>query len=239
MTDRQENKLSMYAAVIQVCTDYTLTWTPLAAFGTVFTNFTNTTQTITNTRITQESVTTGVAKDKATLRENMADLALKVGKAVVAYASVNNNNALLDKVNYSRSQLLSVRDTISADRCRVIHTEATAVLADLTDYGVDAPLLTDLDTAISDYSIAITTPRTAITTRKTSTSELKTLFAEADKILKKQMDTLMEMFKADAPTFYTNYFNARVIVDLKGSGGSGNGGDEGGDDTGGDGGSTD
>lgn len=222
MTDRQENKLSMYATVIQVCNANNAAWSGLTAFANAFTNFSNATQAISDTRITQETITTGIAQDKTALRERMATLAQRVGSAVAAYASVTSNNELRNKVNYTFTDLLRTRDTISADRCRVIYTEANAVVADLTDYGVDATMLTELDAAITAYSAIIVSPRTAISIRKTSTAELKALFKQADDVLKNQMDLLAKMFMDSAPTFYSNYLNARVIVDLKG-GGSGQG----------------
>lgn len=234
MTDRQENKLSMYATVIEVCNANNAVWSGLPAFANALTNFSNTVDAISNTRITQETILTGIAQDKAALREAMARLAERVGNAVVAYASVTNNNALRNKVSYSYSELIRGRDTISADRCRVIYTEATAIVGDLADYGVDAALLTELDAAIVAYTQIITSPRAALTTRKTSTAELKNLFKQADEVLKNQMDTLAKMFRDTAPTFYSNYLNARIIVDLRGGSSGSSDTEEDGGDTGGD-----
>jgi len=40
------------------------------------------------------------------------------------------------------------------------------------------------------------------------------LFKETDAILKNKLDKLMLSFRITNPDFYTNYLNARIIVDL-------------------------
>jgi len=56
----------------------------------------------------------GLATDKKSLREQMADAAVEVASATSAYAKKTKNKDLAAKVNYSRSDMTGGRDTAAA-----------------------------------------------------------------------------------------------------------------------------
>jgi hypothetical protein len=49
---------------------------------------------------------------------------------------------------------------------------------------------------------------------KSATTAIGGLFKDADTILKNKLDRLVLSFRVTNPDFYTNYLNARIIVDL-------------------------
>lgn len=224
MTDGQENKLSMYFSTQKVVNKYNSIWSGAPAFVTIFGNFETAIQDIQDTRLVQEGEITGVTVDKAEAKEAAISAGLEIATAVFAYASVNNNNTLKAKVDYSPSDLRRSRDTVLIDRLQVIHDEANGVIGALGDYGIDATDLTDFQSAIDAYENVVQDPREAIGDRASATAALVTLFDDADKLLKEQLDKLMEQYKAPNKKFYAQYFNARIIVDLGGRSETGEGG---------------
>ena len=79
----------------------------------------------------------------------------------------------------------------------------------------------ELQDLIGDWSAKSQLPRVAISEKKTATASIPTLFKQADSILTKRIDKLMENFVTSDPEFYATYHNARKIVNAgHGSGGN-------------------
>ncbi len=156
----------------------------------------------------------GFAKAKSEGENQMIDLTLAVAGSVRAYAVVSENTVLMEKMNVSRASLRRHRDSIIAQHCQAIHTEANAVVASLADYGVLPATLTTQQTAIDTYVAAIVAPQNAIALRKGVTAELAALMKDTNKLLTKRLDALMEQYAVPKPAFYRDYQNARIIIDL-------------------------
>lgn len=213
MNDGQENKLSMYFAVVAACNKHTAAWQALTAFANAYTGFQSEVGDIGSAADEQRAGTTGSAKDKSARRQTMAEAAFPVGTALQAWALVNNDQALAARVYIRFTAYLNIRDTEAEQQARLVHKEATANLASLPDYGVTQQLLDELDAAIAAYHTALTAPRAAITTRKAATAAIKKSFVNADNLLKNRMDKLVPILAPQQPAFATDYWNARMIVD--------------------------
>ena len=214
MTDRQENKFSMYLAVRIVCNSYGIVWSEFVAYVKTFGDFETIISQIMETRLIQEGKTTGVAENKQKEEDEMINKTVSIASAVFAYASVIGDNELKEKINYSPSKLRKSRDTILRDRCQLVHEETSKVIDDLGDYGILAADLEELQQEIDDYAAIIALPRTAIGTRATATAQLIELFKQGDDVLNSRLDKLTEQYKSNNPDFYISYKNARSIIDL-------------------------
>jgi hypothetical protein len=213
MNDRQESKYNMYLAVEKVIDKYQAVWSGNQGFSDAVTSFKGKLKDIRLLTEVQEKKTTGVRKDKLIALEIMKDEALIIGGAVFTYATAINNQTLKDAVNYTATDLTKVRDTLAAERARVILDEANNVAANLVNYGITAQQLLDYEALIVTFEGLIVSPRMAIVTKKGATKALKTVMGDADGILKDQMDRIMPQFKLSAPDFYVDYFNARIIIE--------------------------
>lgn len=156
---------------------------------------------------------TGIAEDKNALKQALARQAAEIAGVVFAYASANADHALKQEANFSYSALLKTRDGEIAARCRSIHDLAAARLEALKDYGIRAPNLTRLQTAIDAYAAHSPKPRTAASQRKTALANLTELFKETDQILRDQMDKLIATFNPAHPDFVKTYESNRIIID--------------------------
>ncbi|MEM7013469.1 MAG: hypothetical protein AAF585_18510 [Verrucomicrobiota bacterium] len=214
MQDHEEDKLSMYFAVIAACNKHNAAWSALTAFADGFAEFQLEVNAISKAAETQQAGITGAAKDKSASRQTMAEAAFPIGTAVQAWALFNEDETLAAKVYHPISDYLqNSRDSEAEQMARGVHTEATANLAQLADYGVTQQLLDELLSAINAYHNALAAPRGAITDRKAATAAIKSGITNADKILKNRMDKLVPILQITQPAFATDYKNARIIVD--------------------------
>lgn len=219
MNTSQENKLSMYEATIEVMDNNSALVGTVAALVAAKSDMVNKTLEIRAANTVQQMTTKGKTMDKADRKEELADTAYAVAGSVQAYAAENNNNDLYMLVNFSRWTLRKADDEEIQQLCQLIHDQANAVVGDLADYGVDVAKLTALQDMINAWSSQSQAPRVAISERVAATLSLPELFAEADDIIKKRMDKLMEQFYQTEKTFYDTYKAARKIVNA-GHGGS-------------------
>jgi hypothetical protein len=207
----------MYLSVIKECMGDIPTMQTIDAFSACVDDLGAQTLSISGFAGIQSAKITGSAKDKSNAQIAMVDKALPIAGAVNAWATMNNNMELADKMDFTRSELLRADDANSADECQSIHATATTHLIALNGYGPTADKLIALQTAIDAYRVFIPKPRASKIDRKMATAAIKTQFALAKTTLK-AMDKLAQGFKETYPVFYARYKAARIIVD------NGNGG---------------
>jgi hypothetical protein len=227
MNAPQENAVSSFSVIDDVFTKYQAVWSPVVAFAAGVAKF-RTSRTNINALIkTQSSSTKGVTLEKRTVREAMIAAALEVAGCVFAYAFDQGDAKLHAKVDYSESDLLRIRDGEIGPVCQGIHDEADAIVASLANYGVDAPLLADLQAKITAYGGNAGKPRSATGSKKAATASLDGEIVSTRRVLESKIDKLATKFKLSQPDFFNEYMAARVIVDQPGGhkpkNGNGNG----------------
>lgn len=216
MKKNEENRMSMFYAVAQVCEKHSAVYSGLVPFVNAYGEFRTNLGALEGAVKRQELSLVGVALDKRTKRARMLSRAQAVADSVFAYAEDQGDVVLRAKVSYTPSSLGKGRDAVVGQRCQGIHAEATAVVTELGAYGVTSDDLEDLQKAIDDYVATIGSPRSALTVRKGATAEIALLVKDSLKILNNRMDKLMGEFAASAPAFYQEYFDARMILDMGG-----------------------
>jgi hypothetical protein len=73
-------------------------------------------------------------------------------------------------------------------------------------------MTTDLGTAKDDYVTSINKPREALTESSAATEKLVPIYDDQHELLTERIDNGMELYRESANAFYTQYFNARIIV---------------------------
>ena len=142
--------------------------------------------------------------------------AVPICKEMVAYAFAVNNDVLRQEINFSKSALQSLAAVDLPPTIQLIIDRATENLAALAPYGIEAPMLTILDTYNADFRDSISDPRQAIVGRKTVTEKLDEALDEAVAICKEQLDNLIYIYETSHPEFYKGYKSVRIIIDLHG-----------------------
>jgi hypothetical protein len=212
MTKDQEDTLNMYEAVDQVLQTFNSVWMTNVPFDAAVTELEGFIGDIGDLRDQQDEDTKGVTQDKENKRQTLEDQTFTACGIIVFYASNTNNRQLLEKVNFKRSDLSRARDNELPGMSKQVHQEAVANALALTPYGWTPLMTTALNTAINDYVDYISKPRAAITETSAATEQLPPVFDDADIVLTEKLDGGMELYRVSNNDFYTQYFNARIIV---------------------------
>ncbi len=214
MNANQINKLNMFEAVQAFLANTQTTWTSITAIGAAKLELDGKITAIRTERQKQEKDASGLVKERKLVRETLTRQALKVSGALMAYASATNNAELMGVVDYTPSAFKLKRDNIVYDMARIIYEAAQPLATQLAGYNIVAADITQLQTLLGQFLTAIPKRRNATAVSKSATTAIGGLFKDADAILKNKLDKLVLSFRATNPDFYTNYLNARIIVDL-------------------------
>ncbi len=212
MNKDQEDNLNMQQATSGVLHAFNAVWTANTPFSDAVDELDDGIDTIGEQRDIQLQDNTGVAEDKQLSREDLEDRTYTIGKVIAFYASTIKNRKLFEKVNYTRSELRNARDNEVPTLAQKVHEEAVANAAAILPYGVTGTMTTDLGTAKDSYVTAIGKPREALTESSAATERLVPIFDDQGVLLSERIDNGMELYRESNNDFYTQYFNARIIV---------------------------
>ena len=215
MRKREENKLSMARAVQDALGNNTSIVGSVPAFGNAKTELDQVIQEIDGMMQTQIRKVTSADKTKAM---NLAlDVAIVVIGAARAYALKEDKPSMAALFNYSRSELVKMRDTQLVNTLTLVHDNAVTMLTQLADYGITAAQLTQLQTLTADYNSLLSAPRANILAKSVATQGLATAFEKMDGVLAR-LDNLAVSKRSSEAEFYNTYTAARKIVDSNGKG---------------------
>ena len=182
-------------------------------FNDVFAKFKDYVTTLLTQSIIQNQPITGYKELKTNLQNQMIDLALETATNIIAYANVNGKIEIKSKVNISKSTLTKLTEINCIDTCTNIYRVAKnnlADLADLADYNVTAGSITNLNTAINDFSAIYSIPKDYINIKKMATADIKKVVTLATNQLLIS-DSLVKMLLNSQPDFTNRYFSLRKI----------------------------
>ena len=215
MSNYQQNRLSMYLAVLGVMAKYNAVWAAMTAIADMVTRLQDLTSSIQEASGVQGSPLTGIAGGKRRKRMVMMEKTVELAGDLHALAVKHGNADLEAKSDLELSDLVRLGEPVIAPRCQEIHTFANANRAELeTGYGVETESIVNLQTAINEFKPLISKAREAIVNRKEATGDIVTDEATADRLLKKELDGSMRKFKSKNPAFFGEYTSGRMIIDL-------------------------
>lgn len=209
------NRVKMLTAVSSVLTKHLETWQDHVAFAEgateITTNLGNTEEL---TQVILGNSGAGQAKKLAVIALNIA--VCEVMGGVASYASDIADAELRAKVAYAPSAVTRGKSSEVVARCRTIHSTATENLTELAKYGITAAKLTALKKKIDAYDKLKVAPRESVITKRAAGELQDQLVRSTATILRDKLDLLVIQFKEANPTFYEEYYAARVIVDTRG-----------------------
>ncbi|MBK8443942.1 MAG: carboxypeptidase regulatory-like domain-containing protein [Sphingobacteriales bacterium] len=213
MNARQESKLNMYRALTQYCDKNAALIATVPAFSNALNTLKTKIAAIQSNASKESAQIGGIAQDKTAAKEILCTRTAEIAAAVYAYAHQTNNNTLRQKMNFSVSDLLRIKDDLLVPTCQVIYNQAQANLPNLADYALNAAALTTLQNAMNNYTNATPLVRNAIGNRSTFRINIKNLLKETDDLLKNQLDKISLQFKNTNPDFLLTYRQLRIIID--------------------------
>lgn len=214
MTNGQFNFLDMVEADLTIMQQYNAIVAGNIKLSAIVTAVKNTHSLILSTAGIQSQINKGPTATKNRLWIDAATKADHVCSGVKAYADDINDATLLGSMHYTYNSLIKDTTNQSIVDMQAIHDKAAAIaIALLAPFNVVATDLTDLQTAINAFAAGAPMKRALVVNTSAATSQLPPLFTLQRKQLKK-LDHIVNTFKKSQPTFVTNHFNARKIVNL-------------------------
>ena len=214
MTDRQENKFTMYEAVTSLLDANTAKTSSMTAFATALTSFKDVIASISEKNIQKNTATAGKTTLKNQQQTELIESAVPIAGALYALGTASNDPRIQALGNIKKGYLQNLRDTELTDAVTNIKNLADSYAAPLAPYGVTALAISALDTKLNTYTTALGGKETGFSTKVAAGKVLSDLFDDADGILKDQLDRMMEMFAPTDQQFYLEYKSAREIKDL-------------------------
>ncbi len=212
MKKAQSNKMSMIYATQNACERQIDVVNEFLPFKQAFQEFRECLTEIGVLFRIQDTPTIGITQNKIYLKTEMAKAAIEIANGICFYAEDTKNYQLLEKADFSTSDIIQARDFISAQRCFILQALAEEHLTPLASYGIHTSHLEDFTARITAFESVIIGPREFQAQKKAATRALDVLIKKADHIMKNRMDRMVTRLRSRHPQFYQDYFNARKII---------------------------
>jgi uncharacterized membrane protein len=212
MTTVQERKLNMYLAAEDFLNLNGGITKDLPNYEGNFTAFRSTIARIMLIAEMQKDTTTGAAKEKKRLRENLINLASDHSRSITAFAKFTNNELLLDKVKFSNSDLIKMTGVELKNYAQIIYNKGEDNIGLLATYGITPEVQKELNDAIVAFDASLAKPRVGINEKAKATNELGLIFVSADSILD-NIDTAIAIIRRKEVNFFKAYSSNRRLVE--------------------------
>jgi hypothetical protein len=214
MNKYEENSLTMYGVVDHHFESNVTLVSSLTALNTAVSVFHSNINQIKIYANILKTSTSGKTLSKENAKDNLINFLVPLAASLFAYASHNNLEEIKAKSNVTPASLNALRDIEISMTAKLIYDLLNDNLTAIADFGVNAAKMTELNTKIGDFNEAMGIKSGGFTSKSAARKALTKLFHDTDKLLREEIDKLMENFKQDNKTFYDEYQSARIIHDL-------------------------
>lgn len=159
----------------------------------------------------QSRCQTGVTAKKDGLRELLTARLVTLCGQLRAWAQQTKQPDIEQRVPASKTSWTRLPQARVEEQATALLELAKENQSKLTEYGVTADSLQQLQEEIASFAAEVSGPRAARTHRKTLTSTLEQEVRELAELLDKVLDPLMHQFEATEPKFFADYWNARAV----------------------------
>jgi hypothetical protein len=213
MTAQNENRLTMWGVVLSMLPSFNSIWGSLAPFSALVTTIQSLYAEVATQRNIQAQGTKGITIQKKKLRTKATTLAIPILGAIRTYGKANDIYALFTFNSVTVSYIESLRDTIAVMELQRVLDAANANSVGLATYGITATMLTDLQTAIVDYSTSVALPRVLLSQKVAATRKIDDLIMQGQAALK-DLDDIALIFSNTHSDFVAELRKARKIINL-------------------------
>lgn len=202
----------MYQAVHKMLAANKSQWEAVQAIGTTIQAFEALLDEINACNLITGNNKKGETVQKKDLRMRIIERTMQVSSMLYALILQTNETYTGAKLDYTKTNLVKMRDMHLMVICETIIAQATAHLALLATADITAADIQSLSADIRTFAGLLPRQRLSVTGRKVTNENLKNLFAQADALLKNQLDRFMLRYKQTQPEFYSAYKNSRHVI---------------------------
>jgi hypothetical protein len=213
MTNAQQAKLKMFDSVISFYKLHFDIIATIPALQAAFSKFSEITAAIHVMAAQKALDIKGVSVNKKQFRAALEKIAAAIAGILQAYARAVKDVELKGQVNYTPTNLRSMRDEELLAVCQNISNFASAKLPALASYNLTEASIEELNTAIGQFGTALPRPRYAQNQRNLYGKSLAQLIDEGIDTLENEVDNIILSLKATQPDIHSLYMSNRIIVD--------------------------
>jgi len=212
MDKRSQNKFNMFKVVRQWCLEHEDKFTALPGYTETFTQFSTTIDEIATLDLAKTTVIKGVTITKGEARTSLEEGMMQMSRIMKVYATFNNNQVLLNEIDFTASQLRRSSEQLLIVRASKMMEHANAIQPTAEALGLTVDRAVALQNAIDTFKEKQTTVRSAIVNRRDAGEQIEAHIDEANDILKGKLDLLMELSQNTYPELYNQYKASREII---------------------------
>jgi len=214
MNKKHSNKLNSYQSVKGVLENNQNIYQPIDIINRSVDNFFEVVEQIVVIATQVELDTTGETSAKIEAKQKLANMASGLAATGAVYAFEREDVELEASLSYSFTDIRYSKDAETLEIARAIESVLLENQSELEPYMVSEQNLVDLHSLIEEFERSMKIRGGVKSTNVAETRRLALLFRVADDLLNKRLDRFIARLKAEYPTFYDAYTNARMIVDL-------------------------
>ncbi|MBZ0200043.1 MAG: hypothetical protein K8H86_09260 [Ignavibacteriaceae bacterium] len=217
MKNSEKNKLNMYGEVLAVMDANSVVYTDTPIVGETLEAFRGKTREIKEIDSNFFSRTKAETMRKEIAEEKLTAGIVKLASALFVLGNKTGNTDLIVNAKLTRTSLEAMRDIELVDKCENILSLVSEHKAELVPYGITDEYLTTVQGIYTEFNSAINDRSDERADSIAAREKLTRLFNEADRMLKNELDPLIEIYFDVNPDFCNAYKAARVIKDTAAS----------------------
>lgn len=216
MNKKDNQKMNMYAAVLQTCRAQQSAWEQIPTFVNAVNALENKLNELHHTHVEQVKATIGAlgsSAGKKALREELTVRLYVISKALSLKGLITKDHNLQISYKTSASGWKSLPGNALMHKTEQMMLDLEIHGESLIEYGVAAEYISETQALFASMNTVLFEPRVAIVNKKQLTQKVKEQRQGIDQLLKEQLDILILPFKSSLPVFFNKYRGARVIID--------------------------
>jgi hypothetical protein len=218
MLSREFNKMNMFTAVNAVLQLFCEVVAKIEAFSKAADKFNDKLVHIARRDAQYTTAASGATASKNSAADTLIDLTLRIANALFVLGNNTQNEPLKSQCRLRPSRLSRCRALELKRISKRIAELARQCVSELPAYGITESDLASHTEAFELFCKIRDEQQQRLAEAKSARGLLSEDLAEANDILKNQIDPLMELVKHSDAEFYNQYKAARVIRDLRGRG---------------------
>lgn len=158
-----------------------------------------------------ETSSVGYTEAKNISRSVTESMFEPIHNMVVAYATVTKDVVLLNRVKLDKTQLGRIYDSELTSTLKSITAICQSLLTKLTPYGLTEAMLLAFDVQCKDFDAKLMGRPVLVAEQNAMKQRVDEAYAEANDLVCKNIDSLMELLKPSKPELYAEYQRLRRI----------------------------
>ncbi|MGE5431037.1 MAG: hypothetical protein ACM3QX_08185 [Syntrophomonadaceae bacterium] len=211
MSDKEQNKLDMYDAVISFLADNKEIISNIPALVSAISRFRKVVDEIRREERAISSEAFEITIQTSRLKDDLIFNLVPVASSLFNFAKENGDLKLKEKCRMTQSHFVRMLDRDLLEKAEILRILAKENIHKLNKYNLSAQKLSDLQEKMNLFRNSLGN-KVASFVSTSAMTPLQDLFNEADRILSKYLDNYVESLNGNFAEFYDEYLWTRDIA---------------------------